>query len=86
MSLLITEDDTVRGLNAQFRGLDEVTDVLSFSSEHAGHWEGESEPPGETGGVDFVLPPGEPLPLGEVIVSYPQAQRQAEERGAPLEH
>ena len=86
MSLLITDDDTVRGLNARFRGLDEVTDVLSFSSEHAGHWEGESEPPGETGGVDFVLPPGEPLPLGEVIVSYPQAQRQAEERGAPLEH
>ena len=86
MSLLITNDDTVRGLNAQFRGLDEVTDVLSFSADHTGHWEGESEPPDDTGGIDFVLPPGEPSPLGEVIVSYPQAQRQAEERGAPLEH
>ena len=32
------------------------------------------------------MPPGELAPLGEVIVSYPQAQRQAEERGAPLEH
>ena len=32
------------------------------------------------------MPPGEPLPLGEVIVSYPQAQRQAEERGGRLEH
>ena len=86
MSLLITNDDTVRSLNAQFRGLDEVTDVLSFSADHPGHWEGESEPPEDTGGIDFVLPPGEPSPLGEVIVSYPQAQRQAEERGAPLEH
>ncbi len=86
MSLLITDDETVHGLNAQYRGLDEVTDVLSFSADHAGHWEGESEPPEDMGGFEFVMPPGEPSPLGEVIVSYPQAQRQAEERGAPLEH
>lgn len=86
MSLLITNDDTVQSLNAQFRGLDEVTDVLSFSADHAGHWEGEAEPPDDTDGFEFVMPPGEPAPLGEVIVSYPQAQRQAEERSAPLEH
>ncbi|MDP7586768.1 MAG: rRNA maturation RNase YbeY [Dehalococcoidia bacterium] len=89
MSLLITDDETVQGLNAQFRGLDEVTDVLSFSVDHAGHWEGEKEPPRdlvETNGFDFVIPLGELSPLGEVIVSYPQAQRQAEERSAPLEH
>ena len=86
MSLLITNDDTIRGLNAQFRGLDEVTDVLSFSADHPGHWEGEAEPPEDTGGFDFVMPPGELTPLGEVIVSYPQAQRQAEQRGVPLEH
>ncbi len=86
MSLLITDDETVHGLNAQYRGLDEVTDVLSFSADHAGHWEGEAEPPEDMGGFEFVMPPGEPSPLGEVIVSYPQAKRQAEERGAPLEH
>ena len=85
MSLLITNDDTVRSLNAQFRGLDEVTDVLSFSADHPGHWEGEAEPPEDAGGFDFVMPPGEPSPLGDVIVSYPQTQRQAEERGVPLE-
>ena len=86
MSLLITNDETVQSLNAQFRGLDEVTDVLSFSADHAGHWEGDAEPPDDTDGFEFVMPPGELAPLGEVIVSYPQAQRQAEERGAPLEH
>jgi len=89
MSLLITDDETVHGLNTQFRGLDEVTDVLSFSADHAGHWEGDAEPPEdliENGDLEFVMPPGELSPLGEVIVSYPQAQRQAEERGAPLEH
>ena len=86
MSLLITDDATVHNLNAQFRGLDEVTDVLSFSADHSGQWEGEAEPPEDPGGLDFVMPPGEPYPLGEVIVSYPQAERQAEERSTPLEH
>ena len=86
MSLVITGDDTVHSLNAQFRGLDEVTDVLSFSAEHGGHWEGEADPPGEVYEFDFIMPPDERSPLGEVIVSYPQAQRQAEERGGRLEH
>ncbi|PKB58650.1 MAG: rRNA maturation RNase YbeY [SAR202 cluster bacterium Casp-Chloro-G2] len=91
LSLVITDDDTVRTLNAQYRGLDEVTDVLSFSADHPGHWEGEDEPPEvgtdeDLGSFDFIMPPGEPSPLGEVIVSYPQAKRQAEEQGAPLEH
>ena len=92
VSLLITGDETVRALNAEYRGLDETTDVLSFSTEHPGHWEGEGDGPtdsrflgsDETGGNveeegDFVLPPGMPRPLGEIIVSWPQAQRQAGE-------
>ena len=88
VSLLITDDDTLRELNLQFRGLDEVTDVLSFSMDHPGHWEGEfDEPegrllkPGDTDDFPLVLPPGEIPPLGEVVVSYPQARRQAAEHG-----
>ncbi len=99
VSLLITDDETVRELNREYRGLDETTDVLSFSTEFPGHWEGEGDGPmdsrfrgnDETGGNDgrgrydegdgeFVLPPGLPTPLGEIIVSWPQAQRQAVER------
>lgn len=82
VSLLITGDDTVRALNAAYRGLDETTDVLSFSAEHPGRWEGEGEgPEGQPDGGGFVLPPGAPPPLGEIIISWPQARRQAEERG-----
>ena len=82
VSLLITDDETVRTLNAEYRGLDETTDVLSFSSEHAGHWEGEGEQPARPDDfVDFILPSGTPQPLGEIIISWPQAQRQAEEQG-----
>ena len=83
VSLLITGDDTVRALNAEHRGLDETTDVLSFSAEHPGHWEGDGESPREQSPEElFVLPPGMPQPLGEIIVSWPQAQRQAAERRA----
>lgn len=82
VSLLITGDETVRSLNAEYRGLDETTDVLSFSVEHPGHWEGDGDGPSrQSGESEFVLPPGMPRPLGEIIVSWPQAQRQAGEHG-----
>jgi probable rRNA maturation factor len=133
VSLLVTDDATVQELNRDYRGLDEVTDVLSFSATHSGHWEGIAEPPpasiesmaestaepmpttgpmgtiGTIGSIeigeaaeagaaeagpsdsgpeafpafapddwpDFVLPPDELPPLGEVIISYPQTRRQA---------
>ena len=128
VSLLVTDDATVQELNRDYRGLDEVTDVLSFSATHCGHWEGIAEPPpasiesmaesmaepvaatgpmgtiGTIGSIeiveateagaldpgpeafpafapddwpDFILPPDELPPLGEVIISYPQTRRQA---------
>ena len=82
VSLLITGDETVRDLNAEYRGLDETTDVLSFSADHPGHWEGDGDgPPEHSEHGEFVLPPGVSRPLGEIIVSWPQAQRQAVEHG-----
>ena len=82
VSVLVTGDEMLRDLNRQFRGLDEVTDVLSFSTAHAGHWEGESDEPedmylkpGDADEFPLVLPPGELPPLGEVVLSYTQAER-----------
>lgn len=72
LSLVITDDAMVHGLNRAYRGIDRTTDVLSFAL-------------GE--GLDkfaFVVPPGKPRPLGEVIISYPQAKRQAREQGQPV--
>lgn len=100
VSLLITDDATVRELNRSYRGLDEVTDVLSFSATHQGHWQGEVGLPGgpdqAMGGAftgidageswpDFVMPPDELPPLGEVVVSYPQTCRQAEDLDKPAD-
>lgn len=91
VSLLLTDDTAVRDLNRKYRGLDEVTDVLSFSAEFPGHWEGPDEPKVNAQVEDeaydnfpFILPPNQVPPLGEVIVSFPQAQRQASEKGHEL--
>ena len=86
VSLLLTDDATVRELNRQYRGLDETTDVLSFSAEHGGHWAGDDLPPDAENDwpADFPLPDGESPPLGDIVVSVPQAIRQAEAQGVPL--
>ena len=78
LGVVIADDETVKRLNREYRGLDEVTDVLSFSSIREGHWEGEGEAPcrGEHDGP-FVVPSDEPQHLGEVVISYPQALRQS---------
>jgi probable rRNA maturation factor len=92
VSLLVTNDVTVQELNHKYRGVDEVTDVLSFSTTYPGHWEGEAEAPdeqylnpGDPFPPHFILPPDEAPPLGEVIISYPQARRQAQGRNEPVE-
>jgi probable rRNA maturation factor len=72
LGVVITDDATVRDLNRRYLGRDEPTDVLSFGL-------------GEKGERPFVLPPGEAAPLGEVVISYPTALRQAEEEGHSVE-
>jgi probable rRNA maturation factor len=67
LSLILTSDDTVKELNRKYRGQDKTTDVLAF-------------PLGEDS-ADFVSPPRAAAHLGEVIISYPQASRQAKEAG-----
>ena len=76
ISLVIADDETLRGLNLEYRGLDETTDVLAFSLGEAG---GEGRP-----GEEFPVAPGEGALMGEMVVSYPQAKRQAREAKKPL--
>ncbi len=76
LGLYITDDATVKELNRTYRGLDKSTDVLSFalSERGTGH---EIAP--------FVGPPDGVLHLGEVIVSYPRAAKQAEDHHRPIQ-
>ena len=75
LGLVIADDQTLRRLNGEYRGVDEVTDVLSFSTTHDGHWEGEEER--SEGDEPAAFPLQDPPHLGEVVISYPQAARQA---------
>jgi probable rRNA maturation factor len=65
VGVVITDDEQILALNREFAGEDHATDVLSFSMQ-----EGEA----------FVVP-DEVKRLGEVVVSYETAQRQAEAGG-----
>ena len=76
LGLLITDDETVRKLNKEYRGIDEPTDVLSFAL---------TEGRADTDSPVFVTPPDGLLHLGEVIVSYPRAVKQARENNHAIE-
>ncbi|GAC1317007.1 MAG: hypothetical protein NVSMB2_10300 [Chloroflexota bacterium] len=67
LTVHMVDDPDIRALNAEHRGKDTHTDVLSFPLY---------EP-----NAEFVLPPGEPVQLGDVVVSYPRAVEQAHEYG-----
>lgn len=66
--ILLTDDAEVQALNRDFRAKDAPTDVLSFSQS-----EGEAMP----------MPPGMPVPLGDIVISLPTAARQAQEGALP---
>lgn len=59
------DDDEIRRLNREFRGVDSPTDVLAFPADHAGH-------------ADHAPAGGY---LGDVAVAVPTARRQAAELG-----
>lgn len=71
LSIVITDDETVQQLNHTYRELDETTDVLAFAFQ-------------EDGGFSFPQASDGLSHLGEVIISCPQAARQAEEHGHSL--
>jgi probable rRNA maturation factor len=68
ISLHLVTDETIRSLNAEHRGKDIRTDVLSF-------------PLRDPHGIQFVVPPDQPAHLGDVVISYPRAVEQAHEFG-----
>ncbi len=62
LSIVLTDDATVRALNRDYRGTDAPTDVLSFA-------QGEGEA--------FAAAPGVSQHVGDVIISLDTARRQA---------
>ena len=74
ISVTFTDDETIRRLNADYRGKDRATDVLSFPIFD------EDE--------DFLPTTddiGAPVPLGDIVISVERAKAQAEEYGHSFE-
>lgn len=71
LSILVTDNETLQALNAQYRGIDAPTDVLSF---------GNSPDP------DFPPDFDEAVAgyLGDILIAYPVAQAQAAAAGHTL--
>lgn len=85
-NIVLTDDNTIQSLNKNHRGLNEVTDVLSFSNVYIGQYYGkDSEKPQDGFDEDFVLPPGSEYQIGEIVISLTQADRQAVERSVCLD-
>lgn len=66
LTVVVTDNASIRALNREYLGVDAPTDVLAFS---------------QTEGAAMPRPPAETSYLGDVIVSYEQAVEQASEYG-----
>ena len=84
-SIFITDDENIKNLNEKYRGLDEVTDVLSFSNQHEGEYYG-SEDDARVGlsSEEFVIPNDFTNQIGEIVISLPQVERQASENNIEM--
>lgn len=71
ISVRFVDNEIIRALNSEYRGLDRETDVLSF-------------PLGENGNYDKNPVTGAYL-LGDIVISVQKAMEQAEEFGHSLE-
>ena len=78
LSVMIVDDKTIADLNKKYRGLDEVTDILSFSPSHSGKWYGDRKSAHSVDpSVYFIQPEDGIRDLGDIVVSYPEVIRGA---------
>ena len=80
-SLTVTTDKEIRELNREMRGIDKSTDVLSFPAMQYTSPEAFEEAEEEIGAFD---PESGELMLGDIVISWPHAEKQAEEYGHSL--
>ena len=86
ISLAIVGDGRIRKLNKMHRGRNRVTDVLSFGNKSVIPYLAKAFPRLKKGeDIKFVEPPDNVKRLGEVIICYPRAKKQAKRLDHSLE-
>ena len=71
LAVMLTDDDGIRTLNRNWRGIDKPTNVLSFPA---------LQPTGPRGPGDA------PRMLGDIAIAYETTRREAEEERKPFDH
>ena len=72
VEILLTDNESIREMNREFRGIDRATDVLSF-------------PMGENGNYDVNHETGAKI-LGDIVISMETAVEQAQRSNRTFEH
>jgi len=84
ISLAVVGDGRIRKLNKMYRGKNRVTDVLSFGDKSVMLYLNKAFPRMRKG-EEFIEVPDGIKRLGEVIICYPRAKKQAKKAGHSLE-
>jgi probable rRNA maturation factor len=71
LAVMLTDDDGIRTLNQNWRGIDKATNVLSFPA---------LQPTGAVG------PDDAPRMLGDIAIAYQTTRREADEEQKPFDH
>lgn len=74
ISVMLTNDESIRSVNSEFRGIDRATDVLSFPLNEL--TPGEFDPDGCERDMDTGA-----VMLGDMMISVPRCEAQGEEFG-----
>lgn len=89
ISLALAGNGRIRRLNKMYRGKNRVTDVLSFGDKSVLPYLARAFPKFKNGGPPaggkFIEPPDKVKRLGEIVICYPQAKKQAKKAGHSLE-
>ncbi|MFY9698194.1 MAG: rRNA maturation RNase YbeY [Rhodoplanes sp.] len=73
LAVVLTDDQTMRGLNARFRGSDTATNVLSFPTPRS---------PGPPADQSH----GEPISLGDIVIAFETVRAEAVAEGKEFGH
>lgn len=79
LGITVVDKEEIQQINAEYRGIDKVTDVLSFPQFESPEDLAEELADGEECKGDFTLM------LGDVVLCYDRACEQAEEYGTGIE-
>lgn len=69
LSILLTDDETIRTYNRDFRQIDSATDILSFSQSE---------------GIEVPVQEGSSIPAGDLLISLESVERNAKDYGVSL--